>query len=311
MVLRENFEIPARFSFRPFSVRWEICDAELLGWGEEPRTPFSRRIDQLSVDRERVEVYIWPDSIAERLMMVSGIRFPERAVELYRDNVPKDVLPLAETRRSRPDISGKRFKVLVCSRPEFKSSMAPSGLRPVDRPKDAWAMRDEFLSLEGGDGDQDEWIFGLQQFLNRWGMWNYRRGFGTRSGEQAPGFVLAFPHLLWQERNEYRKALEQPNKWLRTAAGSLSTTRMVEEWPYFLVERSYCDEAIRSTITINHLRKQRFGFCKRCGKQFERETAHKKSFCSRRCINAANVENWRKDQQKIKREKGGTRDAKG
>jgi len=125
--------------------------------------------------------------------------------------------------------------------------------------------------------------------------------------------------LMRRKREEYRKALESRNghRWLSTASPlSFSTT---EKPPYFLVERHFCEDAIRATITIDHLAGRRFGFCKRCGKQFEQETKHDKNYCSRECINAAGVKRWREKQRKGKwtaakiakllSEKGGERNA--
>jgi hypothetical protein len=128
-------------------------------------------------------------------------------------------------------------------------------------------------------------------------------------GAEMPGFVLAFPHLLWEKREEYRKARESKNarKWLSTAL-PLSFSP-IDKPPYFLVERFYCDDAIQATITIDHLAKRRFGFCKRCGKQFEQETEHKKNYCSRQCIQADGVKRWRDNQRKELR-KGVKRNAK-
>ena len=76
------------------------------------------------------------------------------------------------------------------------------------------------------------------------------------------------------------------------------------ERPHFLVERSYCKDAIEATIIIDHLARRRFGFCKRCGKEFEQETQHKKNYCSRTCINAVNVQRWRDNQRKKSRLEG-------
>ncbi|MFZ0273958.1 MAG: hypothetical protein WB524_11825 [Acidobacteriaceae bacterium] len=169
-------------------------------------------------------------------------------------------------------------------------------------------MRDEFQNLNFDD--ESEWLWGLRHFLNKWGLWGYRPSFEVGLGEEMPGFVLAFPHLLRQKRDEYRKALESKSarKWLSTA--SPLSFRTTDEPPYFLVERFYCEDAIEATITIDHLAGRRFGFCKRCGAQFEQETEHKKNYCSRQCIQAAAVKRWR-EKQRNTASKGGMRNAKG
>jgi hypothetical protein len=161
-------------------------------------------------------------------------------------------------------------------------------------------MRDEFFNLKSSD-DPFEWIFNLRSFLNKWGMWSYPQGFEVSIRNPAPDFVLVHPHLPWGKREEYRNALREKHarKWLSSAKPlSFSTT---EHLPYFLVERFYCEDAIEATITIDHLAGRRFGFCKRCGRQFEQETRHRKNYCSRQCIAAAGVKRWRQNQRKASR----------
>jgi hypothetical protein len=86
----------------------------------------------------------------------------------------------------------------------------------------------------------------------------------------------------------------------------------IDQPPYFLVERFYCEDAIQATITIDHLAGRRFGFCKRCRKQFEQRTEHKKLYCDRKCVQAANVANWRANKRKeLSKSKQGGTNAKG
>ena len=307
MVLhRSNFEIPARFSFRPFNARWEICTAELVDWCEKPKPLTGGMVKPITdqrTERESVEVRIEVQDYFSTSGMLTalGLR-PHLAhtVEMDRDDIPHDLLAAHENRQTSPDISGRSFPVLVCSQPEFKTLFPFTLLKPGDSPKNAWVMRDEFLN-HLGDSDDFEWLSGLRKFLNRWGLWKPEYGFHVRwlsMGTEPPGFVLAFPHLLREKRDEYRKALDRKRarKWLSTARPLSFTT--IDEPPYFLVERFYCEEAIQATITIDHLAGRRFGFCKRCGEQFEQETEHKKSYCSRRCIQAAGVKRWREKQRK-------------
>lgn len=321
MVLRAaNIEIPARFSFRPFSAHWEVLTAELLGWPEESKPPSwfgapaagSPKVKPRMVsppDRERVTVLIGtsPGSTAG-MLYVSGPR-PSDTVEMYRDDLPNDVLKPHDNRRTSPNISGRSFRVLVCTKPRFKSSFPESG--PAAATKNAWAMRSEFLNLEGADSDNSlDWPRNLCRFLNRWGLWGPEIGFHASLNTQIPAFAVTFPHLLRQKREEYRKALESKSarKWLSTARPLSFTT--IDEFPHFVVERFYCKEAIEATITIDHLAERKFGFCKRCRKQFEQETEHKKNYCSRQCIQAAGVQRWREKRRKAS-QKGALHNAKG
>lgn len=316
MVLhRANFEIPARFSFRPFSVRWKIETAELIEW-EEPRKRSSRilgmaeQIPGLPNELERVVIRI-PAETYGGLAELYGMETDPHFVKMHRAAIPVDVLLPHETRESAPDIAGRPFPVLMCSAPEFKASLFPSSLRPGETAKNAWVMRDEFVNLpQGEDEFGNDWVWGLKKFLDKWGLWQYGRGFDFDIGDPVLGFVLVLPHLLRKKREEYRQAMESRNarKWLSTASPLNFTT--IENPPFFLVERHYCEDAIQATITIDHLAGRKFGFCKRCGRQFEQETEHKKNYCSRRCIQAAGVQRWRENQRKAQK-KGAKHNAKG
>lgn len=299
-----NFEIPARFSFRPFTARWEICTAELMGWCEIPphlMGGMAKPILGIASQREKVSVRIEvPDySTTSGMLTAMGLGpCPSQTMEIFREDIPSDVLRPDENRKSTPDIAGREFEVLLCQKPEFKT-LFPSTLKPGDTAKNAWAMRREFFDLDEGD-----WFWSLRHFLNRWGLWSYARGFdmGMSSGNPTPGFVLVFPHLLRQKRDEFRKALEprSSRRWLTTAPPlSFSTT---DKPPYFLVERFYCEDAIQATITIDHLAGKQFGICKRhdCRKLFERTTRQNRLYCSPECAHLANVRKLRAKQRKIR-----------
>lgn len=319
MVLhRSNVEIPARFSFRPFSARWEISTAELVGWWEKPQPLF--RVPALSVpmvkplkelpEHEQITVRIG-ESTGGLGSLYGTKPAPSHTgvVEMFRADIPHDVLSPRENRKTSPEIAGRSFPVLVCTEPEFKG-LFPSWAKPGDAAKNAWVMRDDFLNLPEDEADASAWLWGLRRFLNRWGLWNCERYFGVMSGTAMPRFALAFPHLLRAKRQEYRKSLESRNarKWLSTAPPL--SFRPMDEPPYFLVERFYCEDAIQATITIDHLKERRFGFCKRCGKQFEQETEHRMYYCSRTCASAASVKRWRDKQREAKQRKGALRNAK-
>jgi hypothetical protein len=307
MVLhRSNFDIPARFCFRPFSVRWEVRTAELMDWWEPPKSnlllgpPIGRKPES-----EWVSVRIDPSGFA-----FGGLsELTAHTVQIHRKDIPRDVLNQQENCRNTLDISGRHFTVLVGFYPESNSILPQSKWKPDEKTKNAWIMRDEFLNLSVSD--ESEWPVCLKQFLNKWGLWSYGIVFDVSLAEERPGFVLEFPHLLSQKRTEYRKALqlESARKWLSTANPLFQFPHGIsamDKWPHFLVERSYCEDAIRATITIDHLAERKFGICERCHELFEKETKHKKRYCSESCINAANVKQWRDRHRK-----GEQRNAKG
>jgi hypothetical protein len=246
---------------------------------------------------------------------------------LDRASVPPDVLEAHENYSNTPDISGRYFRVLTCQKPEFKDLLW--ALKPGEVTKNAWIMRDEFLSLDADPDPKLGWDWSAQQFLNKWGLWGFSQVhvndwdpasylamatlLQSTKGESIyklnkPGLVMVIPHLLKGQQEKYRKALLPNNArpWLRSHPLSLD---VADEFPYFRIRRSYCSDAIDTTITIDHLAERQFGICKRCHKVFEKETRHKKNYCSERCFNAAGVQRWR-EKQRIATKKGAKQNAK-
>lgn len=315
MVLQNNFEIPARFAFQPFSAKWRFEYAETVEWAGEPKlrplvsAPAGE--DERTWLRVRIEV---PDPSASANALglhIPGIGIhPSYTVLMDRASIPPDVLQAHETYRNTPDVSGRQFNVLICQMPELESLLRT--LEPGKVIKNAWAMRDEFLNLEADP--ESGWEWSVWQFLNKWGIWEPDRGFTEdwqavpirlmppsaprqEQKRKRPDFLLVMPHLLREQQRKYRKALLPGNarSWLRSHPLSLNTA---DAFPFFRVLTSYCRQAIETTITIDHLAKSQFGICKRCHKVFPKEYRHKKQFCSKRCINAAGVQRWREKHRK-------------
>lgn len=132
---------------------------------------------------------------------------------------------------------------------------------------------------------------------------------GTNQKPDRPDFVMVIPHLLKAEQERYRKALLPRNarQWLRRRPLNLIPA---DEFPFFRVCKSFCADAVETTITIDHLAERKFGICKRCHKDFQKETQHEKNYCSERCFNAAGVQRWREKQRKAAK-KEAKRNAKG
>jgi hypothetical protein len=287
-----NIAIPARFIFRPFSTHWETCCAEIISWRDETPTFLGRRSRALIASAEdvlvRVDVPFFAglgQSFREFYPLESSY-----TVAIYRSEVPGNVLQPYENPRDTPDIAGREFSVLACARREFEK-VVPS-LTPKGVAKNAWKMRNEFLNMEK---ETDA----LCSFLNRWGLWSHDRGYHVELDKKMPGLVLALPHLLWEQRDKYRSALAgSPRTWLSTARPL--SFRRIDETPYFIVDRSYCEEALEATITIDHLSNAKFGICKRsdCRRLYVRETKQKRLYCTTRCAHLANVRKLRAEKRK-------------
>ena len=309
----DNISIPARFTFRPFKAAWIPVTAEIIGWHEEPRPqpgvwapPPIGPVSKSKLAKPLLEV---EQSISNRVRVSVDVPTPQELeafcgamlwassyeIEIDHANIPGGVLSANEKRANSSNraIEGRQFDVLACPLPEFESSLFQ--LKPEGTVKDAWRMRDEFFKLE-----EETWA--LSPFLSRWGLWDYKRGYhpaGVAYGPKAEPFVLVFPHLVWERREQFRRALAgKSHTWLSTARPLSLTT--ANEPPYFSVARNYCEEAIEATITIDLLNKAKFGICKRkdCRNLFQRETKQKRLYCSLKCAHLANVRKLRAEQKK-------------
>jgi hypothetical protein len=323
MVLHlSNFEIPARFTFQPFIAEWHFAWAETLEWVQEPKA-IQMAFVPIESDSEKnwLRIRIEIPDVDNLLGLMLGSN-PSYNVLVAPGSIPPGILQAHENYSNTPDISGRSFQILICQKPELKDR--PWDLMPGEATKNAWIMRDEFLSLSADP--EMGWDWSAQQFLNKWGLWGFERGYVeawdldsypalgalfasvTKQRTDKPDFVMVVPHLLKEHQERYRKALLPSNarNWLRTHPMNLSTA---DEFPFFRVQRSYCDGAIETTITIDHLAKRQFGICKRCHKVFQKETRHKKNYCSERCFNAAGVQRWREKQRELTK-KGVKRNAK-
>lgn len=322
MVLqRSNFEIPARFSFQPFSADWRLETAETVEWVEKPTLQplFSRPKDDPEKNWLRVRIGVLGYGSLDALYRIDD---PSWTVLMDRASIPPDVLQPHENHRNTPDVSGRSFQVLICQKPEFKDGLW--ALKPGEVTKNAWVMCNEFLKLEADP--ELGWDWSARRFLNKWGIWESGKGYSEdwvsrplagflppstsvpEHKDDRPDFVLVSPHLLKEQQEKYAKDRLPSNRlpWLRSHPLSLDTA---VEFPFFRVRKSCCADAIEATITIDHLAGLEFGICKRCHKSFQKETRHKKKYCSEPCFNAAGVQRWREKQRK-EAKKGAKRNAK-
>ncbi len=230
-------------------------------------------------------------------------------LEIARSELPPNCLRPHENPETTPDIEGRGFEMLVCLLPDRSDLPLLHELDAVRKPgrevKDAWEMRGEFFHLE-------DTVYATLQFLNRWGLWSAAERVIQVAPSRTlfPGAVVT-PHRLWSLRDAYIKAAAgSPRSWL-TKATPLSL-KEAEKPPYFIVERLFCEDAIKATLTIDHLGKVKFGICKRhdCRKLFKRKTAQKRLYCTPECAHLANVRKIRKAKAKAMG-KGTKKNAKG
>jgi hypothetical protein len=314
MVLQHsNFEIVASLRFRPFEATWMVRRAEILDWALIPENSSLLRGMNAPPEplKEGLSISIeLPMGLAQMLLNEPPSSY---VFEIDREYVSSDVLRKDETPRNAPNIAGRTFDVLVCHKPEMSQRF--SSLKPGSKYKNARLMLYDFLN-ETSDA------YSLRDFLNRWGIWRWGSGYYEQplaSGgikwppsvfvrleeRPSPPFLLEFPHFLSQERERYKKALLPSNarRWLKSSGGlSLSN---IDTPPYFIVNRSYCDQTVETIITIQHLTGAKFGICKRCRRSFEHQFEHKKIYCSRSCSSAAAVKKYRDSKRKSLNQRSG------
>src|SRR4051794_19342877 len=118
MVLqRSNFEIPARFSFQPFAAAWCVACAETVEWKDESGGSLLTSFEPGSRLRVRIE---FPDANNSGMLAGLGIH-QSNTVLMHRTCIPLDIRESHQNHVNTPDISGRRFQVLICRKPEFKS----------------------------------------------------------------------------------------------------------------------------------------------------------------------------------------------
>jgi hypothetical protein len=324
MVLHaNNLGIPARFSFRPRVAEWHAALAELVDWAEEssgslkPLIAFGTPIEKVQRKTgDKVIIRVTPPvDVGKKLgasltkEMLYGIHedSSDFDLEMPRKELPDGLLHPDETPTTAPDIAGREFVVLVSQLPESANGPLQLATRVKEaeiKERNVWAMRNRFFSLEPS-------VVELKTFLNTWGPWDAERRYpGNGFSFRSLPFALVVPDAIWRQRETYRKAVSGfARSWLRTAKPLTFST--LNEWPHFLVERFTCQDALEATITIEHMRKAKYGFCKRCRGMFERDTLHKKNYCSRKCIQADATARWRANQKKESKGKGTKKNAKG
>ena len=314
-----NIAIPARFDFKPYKESWDLSRAKIVGWWEEPepgplyRTIVGRSpVGSRSGDRVLVNVNIPSAKMKPAdflgLPGMSGLGgmcdlSPTYTVEINPADIPAEVLQPHENIRNAPDIAGREFDVLACP------IESPYRKKPEGPTKDAWKMQSEYF-------DMKEDICELQSFLNRWGRWNFEIGY---LGPLPLTFTLIIPHLFWKQREKYRDAKTgKPRSWLCHAGyqsfSSINGFTSINEPPFIVMARSYCEQAIQATITIDHLSNVQFGICKRddCRKLFKRITKQKRLYCCHECAHLANIRKIRADEKKApSKQRGEQRNAKG
>ena len=167
----------------------------------------------------------------------------------------------------------------------------PFGTRKIN----PWDLRREFLTLRRKAAD-------LLGFLNKWGQWSEHtrpsRLFRTRSWQsKGKEYDLAFvpPDAIWADQDTFTQALRStPADWF--ARMPVANLLPSETFLHYVCEVSTCREAIRTTITVDFLRRTKFRPCalKGCSVPFALESRHRRKYCNQYHAHLASVRRNRK-----------------
>jgi hypothetical protein len=187
--------------------------------------------------------------------------------------------------------------VILCLDPDGCDFYHPPKARVID----PWQLRHDFLHLKPTSE-------ALLAFLNHYGKWSRitsprleTQAFydpRVRSGNadvSVPGLV--FESEIREEQTAIRNALKgNPGDWL--AKGSLSFSAQ-STFPHYLHTDVTCLEAIRTSISIDFLRRVKFRICKRpdCGEPYAADRKGKQ-YCSQYCAHLVSV---RRTRRKLKK----------
>jgi hypothetical protein len=195
------------------------------------------------------------------------------------------------------------LNVIFCMYPEGCDFRHP----PKARVFDPWQLRHDFLHLKPSPQT-------LLDFLNNYGQWSRTTqprlvrtvAYGSRvlwldNDILVP--ALIFESEIRKEQAAIRDALKgNPADWL--AKGSLSFGSQ-SKFPHYVHADSTCLDAIRTSITIDFLRRVPFRICKRpdCGEPFAADRKGKE-YCSQYCAHLVSVRRTRREIKKKMRQSG-------
>jgi hypothetical protein len=260
--MAHEIQIPTSFEFRSATIQWEEARGNVIGWRRNQG------------EREKPT-----HLIAEIYSASSG-----------KSTIGLPLHGLPETHRARSLETLKRKHADeavrgICADLELryfvhvsKTYVEDSELRKHSKAADAWQLRDDFLGLKGDDE-------AALAFLNKWGRWVPHRNY------VAPVEISALQRAI-------REALMSPAKvWFRSryASPPVVNSRSLE-FPYFVILTDACEAAIRTTTTIDLLRKLKFRTCARldCDKPFPVTSKHERNYCTQYCAHLESVRRARK-----------------
>jgi hypothetical protein len=282
--MARNIDLPIAFEWQPSPASWSLVNAEITGWAQKQLEPCFRANLQEHGGSYELQIPWWA--------------------------LPPETLRLLRKEKSAKFTRKYAGELLLCS--------LGTRIREKRREANPWAMQEEFLRLKRTPPS-------LLAFLNKWGVWGPTRTSRPASPEvkaaamgrhrlglppldldpkrmphifgspvDASALNYLFPAEVWAFQKQCRDALTHPaHEWL---AQKLIALVARPRFPYLVSTASNCQEAIRTSITIDLLQKVEFRICARpdCAAPFSVETRHQRKYCRQYC---AHIESVRKQRQ--------------
>jgi hypothetical protein len=264
-------KIPMAFEYRPYPCLWSVEHGEITGWVFDKKFAGFDDVDG---------VWLTAPGLEERLsVFVGDLGFPAEIQEKI------------ERAGRRPDLAticrGCSVEILVRDDTQHRKMRAGRRLGKV---QDAWEMRREFFRLKQ---DTHE----LLEFLNKWGEWDIEG-------------ANRFSSTIWRERDLLRKSLlgapwfGNPRSGLFGSARSgLPFGEPLSKYPYYLLQPKCCEDALRTTVSLDLLQRVKFSVCARrdCRAPFAIESQHKRKFCCQYCAHLESVRKQRRETTKTRK----------
>ena len=298
--MAQHFQIPVAFEFKPLTAQWVRADFQIERREKHTSIKSSGELAAIADPPEdaREEMFVRPI-----LKTASGRSKHIEPSQLFTPQPSELALHFQVAQELRND-----------------GFTEPASLREVllsfgggvsnGRVRDAWAMRAEFLALP-------EDTLALQQFVNRWGVWDQGSLEAQLFRFNLMEFVEAMkerrlgcisPFLVWRERKRLKEGmLMPPEDWLSSNA-SLTFGTNRKAFPFIGTEVNVCLKALEATITFDHLRKVKSRICARpdCDAIFTVNSKHGKIYCDQSC---AHLESVRRNRAAAKASKRPARKA--
>jgi hypothetical protein len=278
-LVAHRIDLPVEFQFKVHPVKYVSGTIRLRQW----------------VGHGRWELWAYISAPAELaglgrsddLYSVSEGHFPS----FVREQLGEQGQPLSSA------VKKLDFDVLLCMYPDGYDLNHPPKARVID----PWQLRHDFLHLKPSSE-------ALLKFLNYYGRWSPITAprlvdwafYDPRTREGNVDVLipsLAFESEIREEQTGIRNALKgAPGDWL--AKSSLSFGAQ-SKFPHYLSTDSTCLGAIRTSISIDFLRRVSFRICKRpdCGEPFAADRKGKQ-YCSQYCAHLVSVRRTRRELKK-------------